>query len=72
MIVSGRGYIDAMAGLWCVNVGYGRAEIARAMYEQTCRLPYYHSFSSMGTEPPARECRRCFSVPPARTRTTPS
>jgi L-2,4-diaminobutyrate transaminase len=47
----GRSYIDALAGLWCVNVGYGRREIADAMHAQAVKLPYYHSFASMGTEP---------------------
>lgn len=47
----GREYVDALAGLWCVNVGYGRDEIADAIAEQARRLPYYHSFASMGTEP---------------------
>ena len=54
MIVSGRGstltddqgrtYLDAMAGLWCVNVGYGGSEIAEALRAQALKLPYYHSF----------------------------
>ena len=30
----GRRILDAMAGLWCVNIGYGREELARAAYEQ--------------------------------------
>jgi len=47
----GNSYIDALAGLWCVNVGYGRQEIVDAIAEQAARLPYYHSFASMGTEP---------------------
>jgi adenosylmethionine-8-amino-7-oxononanoate aminotransferase len=34
-------YLDAMAGLWCVNVGYGRREIVEAVTEQMARLPYY-------------------------------
>ena len=38
---AGREYIDAMAGLWCVNVGYGREEVARAAYEQMLELSYY-------------------------------
>jgi len=33
-------YIDAMAGLWCVNVGYGRKELADAAYEQMMKNPY--------------------------------
>src|SRR4051812_35608175 len=63
MIVSGQGstltddqgrtYLDAMAGLWCVNVGYGRPEIAEALKAQALKLPYYHSFSSMATDTPA-------------------
>lgn len=37
----GNRYLDAMAGLWCVNVGYGRREIAEAVFEQMTRMPYY-------------------------------
>lgn len=37
----GRRYLDAMAGLFCVNVGYGRSEIVNAVTEQMTRLPYY-------------------------------
>jgi adenosylmethionine-8-amino-7-oxononanoate aminotransferase len=37
----GREYLDAMAGLFCVNVGYGRHEIAEAAAEQMRRLPFY-------------------------------
>lgn len=48
---AGNHYLDAAAGLWCVNVGYGRQEISRAIHEQSERLPYYHSFNSMANEP---------------------
>lgn len=34
-------YLDAMAGLWCVNAGYGREELAEAAYEQLKTLPYF-------------------------------
>lgn len=37
----GRRYLDAMAGLWCVNVGYGRREIVDAVAAQMARMPYY-------------------------------
>jgi L-2,4-diaminobutyrate transaminase len=60
----GRTYIDAMAGLWCVNVGYGRAEIADALARQTVRLPYYHSFSSMATDTPAVLAERIIGLAP--------
>lgn len=36
----GKEYIDAMAGLWCVNVGYGREELAKAAYDQMTKNPY--------------------------------
>lgn len=37
----GNRYLDGMSGLWCVNVGYGREELARAAYEQLKSLSYY-------------------------------
>ena len=36
----GNRYLDGMSGLWAVNVGYGREEIAKAAYEQMKKLPY--------------------------------
>ena len=40
----GHKMLDAMSGLWCVNVGYGRKELADAAHQQMMRLPYYNSF----------------------------
>jgi len=37
----GTEYLDAMAGLWCVNIGYGRAELAEVAAEQVRQLAYY-------------------------------
>jgi taurine-pyruvate aminotransferase len=37
----GNRYLDAMAGLWCVNVGYGRQELAEAAYEQLKEMAYF-------------------------------
>ncbi|QDQ02147.1 aspartate aminotransferase family protein [Lysinibacillus fusiformis] len=37
---TGKRYLDAMAGLWCVNVGYGREEIAKVAYEQLLENTY--------------------------------
>lgn len=51
---SGKEYIDAMAGLWCVNVGYGRGEIVEAIRSQSEKLSYYHGFAGMTNEPVAR------------------
>jgi L-2,4-diaminobutyrate transaminase len=60
----GRNYIDMFAGLWCVNVGYGRREIADAIREQALDLAYYHGFTSMGTEAPARLAERLIELCP--------
>ena len=43
--------LDMMAGLWCVNIGYGRKELADAAYEQMQLLPYYNSFFKTATTP---------------------
>nr|WP_210413891.1 aspartate aminotransferase family protein [Luteithermobacter gelatinilyticus] len=40
----GNKILDGMAGLWCVNVGYGRSELIEAVHEQMKELPYYNSF----------------------------
>ncbi|MFJ5762110.1 aspartate aminotransferase family protein [Neobacillus sp. NPDC093182] len=37
----GKRYLDAMAGLWCVNVGYGRTELAEAAYDQLKEMAYF-------------------------------
>lgn len=46
----GRRLLDAFAGLYCVNVGYGRTEIADAIAEQAKELAYYHAYVGHGTE----------------------
>jgi putrescine---pyruvate transaminase len=51
---SGRRILDGLAGLWCVNVGYGSKAIARAVSEQIERMPYYPSFFNSTTEPAIR------------------
>ncbi len=40
----GEEILDAMAGLWCVNIGYGRDELAEAAARQMRELPYYNTF----------------------------
>ncbi|MDH2432600.1 aspartate aminotransferase family protein [Pokkaliibacter sp. MBI-7] len=52
--VDGHQILDGMAGLWCVNVGYGRKEIADAVYAQMLQLPYYNNFFQTA-HPPAIE-----------------
>jgi putrescine---pyruvate transaminase len=50
----GNKILDAMSGLWCVNVGYGRRELADAAYKQLNELPFYNSFFQTTTEPSIR------------------
>lgn len=39
--VDGKKYLDAMSGLWCVNTGYGRTELAEVAYEQLNKMAYF-------------------------------
>lgn len=50
----GKRSLDAFAGLYCVNVGYGRKSITDAIAEQAARLPYYHAYVGHGSEPSIR------------------
>lgn len=50
----GRELLDGLAGLWCVNVGYGRTEIADAVAEQMRAVAFYPSFFNTTTEPTIR------------------
>lgn len=50
----GNQYLDGIAGLWCVNVGHGRKDIAEYMAQQASKLAYYNTFED-ATSPPAAE-----------------
>jgi L-2,4-diaminobutyrate transaminase len=60
----GREYLDAMAGLWCVNIGYSRKEVADAIAAQAMKLPYYHSFIGMSNEPVIRLAAKLAELAP--------
>lgn len=47
----GRRLLDGMAGLWCVDVGYGRKELIDAAARQLEALPYYNTFFQSTTPP---------------------
>src|SRR5438876_8698367 len=63
---TGRGLVDGVSGLWCVNVGYGRREIIDAVHEQMSRLPYYCSFFNTTNEPAIRLAERLARLAPPR------
>ncbi len=61
---SGKRFLDAMSGLWCVNIGYGRAELAEAARQQMERLPYYNTFFKTTNEPATRLAERVADLLP--------
>jgi putrescine aminotransferase len=65
---TGRQLLDGLAGLWCVNVGYGRREIADAVHQQLLRLPYYCSFFNSTNEPAIHLAERLSGLAPQRLR----
>ena len=40
--IHGKKYIEEMAGLWCLLLGYGQDRLVKAAADQMARLPYYH------------------------------
>lgn len=60
-----RSFIDAFAGLYCVNIGYGRAEVADAMHAQAKRLAYYHTYVGHSTDTIIELSRRIIEWAPA-------
>ena len=55
----GREFIDGFAGLYCVNIGYGRTEVAEAIYKQALELSYYHTYVGHSNEPQIELSERC-------------
>jgi putrescine aminotransferase len=62
----GRRLLDGLAGLWCVNVGYGRKEIMEAVTRQMQQVAYYPSFFNTTTEPTILLAERLAGLAPAR------
>jgi L-2,4-diaminobutyrate transaminase len=60
----GTPLLDAFAGLYCVNVGYGREEIADAIDAQARKLAYYHVYAGHSHEPVIRLSERILSMAP--------
>lgn len=60
----GKKLLDAMSGLWCVNVGYGRKELADAAYQQIMTLPFYNSFFQTTNVPAVRLATKLAELAP--------
>jgi putrescine aminotransferase len=60
----GNRLLDGMAGLWCVNVGYGRAELVEAARRQMTSLAFYNTFFQCSTAPPIELAARLAAIAP--------
>jgi L-2,4-diaminobutyrate transaminase len=58
----GRDLIDCGAGLWCVNIGYGRPEMAEAAKKSVESLAYHHIFGGMSNEPIIRLAEKVLQI----------
>ncbi len=61
---AGGRYLDGFGGLYCVNVGYGRSEIAEAIAAQAHKLAYYHLYAGNSNEPSIRLAERLIAMAP--------
>src|SRR5271169_3721335 len=59
---NGKDMIDCGAGLWCVNIGFGREEMAQTAAQAVRTLSYYHIFGSASNEPIIRLADRVLGL----------
>ncbi|OSI73189.1 aminotransferase [Bradyrhizobium canariense] len=62
----GHSYIDGFAGLYCVNIGYGRTEVAEAIARQAYKLAYYHTYAAHTTDELANLSDRLVRMAPGK------
>jgi 4-aminobutyrate---pyruvate transaminase len=62
----GRDYIEALAGLWCVSLGFNEPRLVDAARRQLETLPYYHSFAHKSHEPAIELAERILALLPTR------
>ena len=60
----GHKMLDAMSGLWCVNAGYARKELADAAYQQMMTLPFYNNFFNTTNVPAVKLAAKLASLAP--------
>ncbi|MDI3324554.1 aminotransferase [Pontibacterium granulatum] len=60
----GRKYLDGIGGLWCVNIGYAREEMAQAIADQVRKIPYYSCFGHHTTVPAAQLAAKLAELAP--------
>jgi len=60
----GGKYLDAIAGLWCVNIGHGRQEMADTIAEQVLEMQYYNPFGASSNVPAAKLSHKLAQISP--------
>lgn len=60
----GKEYIEAMAGLWSVALGFGEERLVKAATDQFHKLPYYHSFTHKANEPSIELATKLVEITP--------
>jgi len=61
---NGKRYIEGLAGLWSVGVGFGEKRLAEAAYAQMCKLPYSHTFAHRSHTPAIDLAERLIAMAP--------
>ncbi|MFN0043937.1 MAG: aminotransferase class III-fold pyridoxal phosphate-dependent enzyme, partial [Alphaproteobacteria bacterium] len=62
---SGKRYFDAVGGLWCTNIGAGREDMAKAIYDQVLKLSYGNPFGNLSHEPAVELSEKLASLAPS-------
>lgn len=62
---AGKEYIEGLAGLWSVAVGFDEPRLVKVAAEQMAKLPYYHTFSHKSHEPSIRLAEKIVEMTPA-------
>ena len=62
---NGNRYLEGLAGLWCVSLGFSERRLAEAAYRQMLKLPYYHTFAHKATDAGIALAEKLLSIAPA-------
>ena len=60
----GKSYLEALAGLWCVSLGFSERRLAEAAYRQMLKLPYYHIFAHKAHDVGIELAEKLLSIAP--------
>jgi 4-aminobutyrate--pyruvate transaminase len=60
----GKQYLEGLAGLWCVSLGFSERRLAEAAYRQMLKLPFYHTFAHKATDIGIELAEKLLSIAP--------